>query len=463
MSDRAVSVGQHALRARRGAVRFLPPLPDKLREVDLTLAAERGRVVDAEEIAAYLEADGLSDEVLRGRYGTPGLFDAAEQLYRQAGTGGDLHRRFVTPPPTFPWNRVLRGPLYLLPGLSGLLIARTLGPAATDAFVSAAVFGWGWTATIASVRYAEPFGVPGRALRAVLLVGAVAGAVGGTLVAARHDEVAGILLGPVSVPGVVVGGVVGGAVALSAGAAGVLLALQRTGPYLLAFASPLLAALALSVVPSTGAAAGALLLLAGMPLLSALNATRPAGTLAPQWNTLRRHVLPALLGWMLATTFVLLTARLGAWTLLPLVLGTGLLEGAVWHIQERLQRLARLHVNLRRLRRRGARIVVLGTVLYAAALAGWAFVVPRLAVSIPAQPEAWAFMGVYAGALLLSAWIANHGRVAALSALWALCGVALYALPPTAPLAALATVMTVLAAALTALALHATFDPRSYR
>lgn len=463
MSDGAVSVGQQAIHARRASSRFLPPLPDKLREVDLTLAAERGRVVDAEEIAAYLEADGLSDEVLRGRYGTPGLFDAAEQLYCQGGTGGDLHRRFVTPPPVFPWSRVLRGPLYLLPGLSGLLIARALGPVATDAFVYAAVFGWGWTTTIASVRYAEPFGVPGRAMRAVLLVGSVAGMVGGALVAARHGDVAGALSGTLSGHSVTAGAVVGGVVALSSAAAGILLSLHRTGPYLLAFASPLLAALALLAVPSAGAAGAALLLLAVMPLLSALHATRPAGTLAPRWTTLRRHVPPALLGWTLAMTFVLLTGRLGAWTLLPLVLATGLLEGAVWHIQERLQRLARLHVNLRRLRRRGARIVVLGTVSYAAGLAAWAFVVPRLALSIPALPEAWAFLGLYAGALLLSAWLANHGRLAVLASLWAICGVVLYALPPTAPLAALSTVMTVLTAALTALALHATHDPRSYR
>ncbi|MCD0163526.1 hypothetical protein IHN63_19735, partial [Deinococcus sp. 6YEL10] len=120
-------------------------LPERLREIDLTLAPERERVVDLEEIAAYLESDGLGDEVLRDRYGTAGLFDAAGRLYRQRGTGRALHRPVRTSAPAFPWRTLLRGPLYLLPGLSGLLVAREMGSGAGAAFAFAAAFGWGWS------------------------------------------------------------------------------------------------------------------------------------------------------------------------------------------------------------------------------------------------------------------------------------------------------------------------------
>ncbi|WP_309571071.1 hypothetical protein [Deinococcus sp.] len=457
-----MSANLHSI-AHRAAGAWRTPLPDRLREVDLNLAADRARVVDVEEIAAYLEADGLSDEALRTRYGTAGLFDAAEQLYRQRGTGRALNRRTHVPVPVFPWKRVLRGPLYLLPGLAGLLLARTLGPGATDAFVFAAMFGWGWTTILASLRYADPLAVPGRAMRLALAVGAVVGTVGGALSAALLPGLPEGGWSAVPPETLGLGAVVGGAVALAAGAAGVLLSLHRTFRYLGAFASPLLAAGVVFVSPSTKAALIALALLALMPLLSALNATRPAGTFPATWATLRAHLPQAVTGWMQALVFVLLTTRLGAWTLLPLVLGTGLLEGAVWHVQERLQRLARLSGNLGRLRRAGSPTVLLAAVAFGLVLAGIAYILPRLPLSIPARPDAWVFVGVYGAAMLLTAWLANHRRPGVLSACWALGAVLLLTLLSTASLPALTTVMAVLCAVLAALVLHAAHDPRSYR
>lgn len=438
-------------------------LPDRLREVDLTLAAERARVVDMEEIAAYLEADGLGDEALRTRYGTGGLFDAAEQLYRQRGTGRALDRLATVPLPAFPWNRVLRGPLYLLPGLAGLLVARTLGQGATDAFVFAAMFGWGWTTLLASLRYAEPLGVPGRAMRLAMAVGAGAGVLGGAVGAALLPGMPAGGWSALSPDTVGLGAVVGGTVALSAGAAGVLLSLHRTVRYVGAYASPLLAAVVVYVSPSTGAALAALGLLAVMPLLSALNATRPAGALPATWATLRAHLPQALTGWMQALVFVLLTGRLGAWTLLPLVLGTGLLEGTVWHVQERLQRLARLSPDLERLSRAGSPTVLCGAALFGLVLAGVAYVVPRLPPFLPARPDAWAFVGLYGAALLLTAWLANHRRLTVLTACWAVCAALLLTAFSAASLPALTTGLGLLCAVLSALVLHAAHDPRSYR
>ncbi|WP_370633757.1 hypothetical protein [Deinococcus sp. RIT780] len=441
------------------ADRAADDLPERLREIDLTLAPERERVVDLEEIAAYLESDGLGDEVLRDRYGTDGLFDAAGRLYRQRGTGRALHRPVRTSAPAFPWRTLLRGPLYLLPGLSGLLVARELGSGAGAAFAFAAAFGWGWTMLIAGVRHAEPRSVPGRALRLATLLGGVTGVIGGALAAALSagPELPG--------PGVIASGAaVGGAVALSTGAAGVLLALGRPGLLAGAFASPLLAAGIVSGGPSRTGALLALLLLALVPLLAVLSVTRAPGTLPATWGTLRPHLRHAAYGWSLALTFVLLSGRLGAWTLLPLVVGAGLLEAGVWHAQERLQHAARRSQSLRSLRLAGGPVLPLAAATYALVLAGWVFLAGE--VPIPAwtqpHPDAWMLVPTYGAATLLSAWLANHGQTALLTGLWLLLA-ALLASPLAAPSTPLAVTLLAACAALTALSLRALLDPRSYR
>ncbi len=421
-------------------------LPERLREVDLKLAAERSNAVDAEELAAYLEADGLGDEVLRDRYGTNGLFDAAEMLYRQRGTGRALDRLTVPGAPPFPWQMLLRGPLYLLPGLAGLLIARALGPAADHAFVLAAAFGWGWSMTVAGVRYAEPFAVPGRALRLTLLVSAGAGLLGGGVIAAALGGSGTVLTGTL----------VGGAVALSSGAAGVLLSLGRLGQFAGAFASPLLAAGIVMSLPSRPAALAALALLAAVPVVTALNVTRVRGSLNADWATLRPHLPHAAYGWSMAAAFVALSARLGIWPLLPVILGAGLLEAGVWHVQERLQTAARSVRSLTQLRRVGLPTVLLGAAGYGAALGGGLVALAWFGLPI-ALPTSLTTLALYSAALLLSSWLANQGRTTFLTAVWALGAAALLlGLPP--PLFALFAVLALLAPTLSTLS-----DPRSYR
>ncbi|WP_244898000.1 hypothetical protein [Deinococcus indicus] len=444
------------LRADRAA----GDLPERLREIDLTLAPERERVIDIEEIAAYLESDGLGDEVLRDRYGTAGLFDAAGRLYRQRGTGRALHRPVRTAAPPFPWRTLLRGPLYLLPGLSGLLVAREMGAGAAAAFAFAAAFGWGWTMLIAGVRHAEPRGVPGRALRLATLLGGLTGVLGGGLAAALNAAPDTVTAGVVAS-----GAAVGGAVALSTAAAGVLLALGRAGLFAGAFASPLLAAGIVWAAPSRTGALLALLLLALVPLLTALSVTRASGALPAGWDTLRPHLRHAAYGWALALTFVLLTGRLGAWTLLPLVVGTGLLEAGVRHAQRQLQHAARQSQDLRSLRRAGLPVLPLGAATYALALAGWVFLAGELPVPawMRPHPDAWALVPAYGAAALLSAWLANHGQAALLTGLWLLLAALLAS--PLAPPATPPLTVTLLGfcAVLTVLSLRALLDPRSYR
>ncbi|WP_226342463.1 hypothetical protein [Deinococcus sp. AJ005] len=418
-------------------------LPERLREVDLKLAAERASAVDAEELAAYLEADGLGDEILKDRYGADGLFDAAEMLYRQKGTGRALDHVPAPATPAFPWHMLPRGPLYLLPGLAGLLIAGALGKAAESAFILAAAFGWGWTMTVAGVRYAEPFAVPGRALRTTLLVSAGAGLLGGAAIAAALGG------------DVLIGALVGGAVALSSGAAGVLLSLGQLGQFAGAFASPLLAAGIVMSLPSRGAALFALGLLAAVPTFTALNVTRPRGSLSASLSTLRPHLPHAVYGWAMAAAFVALSLRIGTWPLLPVILGAGLLEAGVWHAQERLQVAARTLRTLPALRRVGLPTVLLSAAGYGLALGAGVLLLSWLR---PLNLNlSLLTVALYSAALLLSSWLANQRRLGFLTVVWALGAAALVlGLPP--PAFALFTLLALLFPTL-----HTLSDPRSYR
>lgn len=424
-------------------------LPERLREVDLKLAADRSSAVDAEELAAYLEADGLGDEVLRDRYGADGLFDAAERLYRQRGTGAALDRVPAPGTPAFPWAMLLRGPLYLLPGLAGLLIAGALGQGAGGqgaeaAFVLAAAFGWGWTMTVAGVRHTEPLAVPGRALRLTLLLSAGAGVLGGAGIAAATggDGLTGAL--------------VGGAVALSSGAAGVLLSLGQSGQFAGAFASPLLAAGIVFALPSRPAALCALALLAAVPTLAALNVTRPRGGVPAGLAALRPHLPHAAYGWAMAAAFVALSARTGTWPLLPVILGAGLLEAGVWHVQERLQVAARTLRTLPGLRRVGLPTVLLGAAAHGLTLGAALALLAALPLPIHLPATALS-VTLYSAGLLLSSWLANQRRLAFLTAVWVLGAAALVlGLPP--PLFALLSLLALLPPTLQTLA-----DPRSYR
>lgn len=463
-----------------------PPgaLPDRLREVDLKLAQEREWVVDALEIASYLEADGLSDESLRGRYNAGGLFQAAELLYAQRGSGRALNRLPAAPLPAFPWHMLLRGPLYLLPGLAGLLITRPLGWGAAAAFTFAAAFGWGWSMTIAGLRYSEPFAVPGRALRAALWLAGVIGTLGGGLTALVLAGADQVLLGAAS----------GGAVALATAASGILLALGRTGLSAGALSLPMLAAAVVqaSVLPSTGAlqvvgslqaaevmqvgaiqvtapAAAAsltvplvaLALLAVSPVWAVLSATRAPGQLPATWAVFRPHLRLATYGWAVALTFVGFSLSLGAWALLPIIVSAGLLEAGVWHAQERLQHAARSLRTLPDLRWRGRVTVPVVTALYAAVL-GLSLVLIRVSGVLPqlgplSVGTQWA-VALLGAAFLLSAWLANQRQVALLLGFWSVAAVLTFTAAVPLPFLTVVLVFILLLSALSALG-----DPRSYR
>lgn len=454
-------------------------LPDRLREADLKMSHERESAVDALEIASYLEADGLSDESLRGRYNAGGLFQAAELLYAQRGSGRALNRLPSAPLPAFPWHMLLRGPLYLLPGLAGLLITRPLGLGAAAAFTFAAAFGWGWSMTIAGLRYSEPFAVPGRAMRAALWLAGVIGVLGGGLTALLLAGADQVLLGVLS----------GGAVALATAAAGILLALGRTGLFAGAFGLPMLAAAVVqaSLLPVSGslqimgqatvqtvrqtatadatvsftAALVGLALLAVSPVWAVLNATRTPGTLPITWAVFRPHLWLAAYGWAMALTFVGFSLRLGAWSLLPVIVSAGLLEAGVWHAQERLQHAARSLRTLSDLRWRGRVTVPVVAALYGGAL-GLTLVLIRVSGLLPQLDDLPAAtqvgVALLGASFLLSAWLANQRQVSALIGLWSAAAILTFtALVPLPVLSAALFLILLL------IALNTLNDPRSYR
>ncbi|AIR96320.1 hypothetical protein [Streptomyces glaucescens] len=191
------------------------------------LADRVGPAVHPYEVAALLEAEGLSASAVSERYGHPNLFSLASALYER------VPRTFPEPPAAAdPWRPdtvrcLLRGLLFALPALAYLLTA-PLWRADRHAAVLmvAGVVSWAWGQALGHRAYLRL--VRGRREAArTLLTGALLGAAVATALAAL--PAAG---GPVTV--------VAAAQSLYLAAAGVLLVLGRER-LLLAALSPLIA------------------------------------------------------------------------------------------------------------------------------------------------------------------------------------------------------------------------------
>ncbi|MDH6622711.1 hypothetical protein M2271_000498 [Streptomyces sp. LBL] len=215
------------------------------------LADRVGPAVHPYEVAALLEAEGMSASLIKERYGHPNLFSLASALYER------VPRTFPEPaPPTDPWRPdtvrcLLRGVLFALPGLAYLLTAPLWNAEEhATALIVAGLVSWAWGQALghrAHLRMATGQREAGR----TLLAGAPVGAALATAIAAL--PAAG---GPVTLA----------AAAQSAylAAAGVLLVLGRER-LLLAGLSPLIVGAAVLPWWEPGA-----LLRAGLPLLALL-------------------------------------------------------------------------------------------------------------------------------------------------------------------------------------------------
>ncbi|MFG2294505.1 hypothetical protein [Streptomyces sp. NPDC048603] len=173
-----------------GSLRDGPLRDEPLRDeaaVD-RLAAEMadriGPAVHPYEVAALLEADGLSADTIRQRYGHPDIFSLAAALYER------VPRVFAEPAPTpDPWRPdtlrcLLRGVLFALPALAYPLTAPLWQPGEhAAALVIAGILSWAWGQALGHRAYARMAAGRREAAR-TLLRGAPLGALLATAAAA---------------------------------------------------------------------------------------------------------------------------------------------------------------------------------------------------------------------------------------------------------------------------------------
>ncbi|MGW1541876.1 hypothetical protein ACWCPM_16865 [Streptomyces sp. NPDC002309] len=211
------------------AIRVPRQGPDE--EAVSSLAAELadriGPAVHPYEVAALLEADGLSASLINERYGHPNLFSLASALYAR------VPRTFPAPPAApDPWRPdtvrcLLRGLLFALPALAYLLTA-PLWPVERYApvLIVAGIASWAWGQALGHRAHLRL--VTGRReASATLLTGSLLGAAVATALAAATAGGAGPVLAAAA------------GQSLYLAAAGVLLVLARER-LLLAALSPLI-------------------------------------------------------------------------------------------------------------------------------------------------------------------------------------------------------------------------------
>jgi hypothetical protein len=141
--------------AVKGVLPVAPPRTplDELRERMTPLCAG---AVDPFEIAAGLEADGLSDQAVERKYGYPDVFALAEELYRQ------VPREPAEPDPLpDPWTtkrstHVVHGLLFGLPALCYPAAAPLLsGGAALPVLVVSMLVSWSLSQGLAYLGYSQ--------------------------------------------------------------------------------------------------------------------------------------------------------------------------------------------------------------------------------------------------------------------------------------------------------------------
>lgn len=292
------------------------PGPDEkaVDELAAELADRIGPAVHPYEVAALLEAEGLSAEVIRHRYGHPNLFSLASALYDR------VPRAFPEPPRAAdPWRPdtvrcLLRGLLFALPVLAYVLTAPLWrADRHAPALIVAGIASWAWGQALGHRAHLRL--VTGRREAArTLLTGSLLGAAVATALGALPAGG-----GPVTA--------VAAAQSLYLAAAGVLLVLGRER-LLLAALSPLVAGAAVLPWWEPGP-----LPRAGLPLLALL------ATLAATAHVLRaglaappapggprprpRLSLPYGLFGLAAAVLVMLEGRQDPYAVIALTLSMG--------------------------------------------------------------------------------------------------------------------------------------------
>ncbi|WP_326783856.1 hypothetical protein [Streptomyces sp. NBC_00151] len=222
------------------------------------LAEGIGPAVHPYEVAALLESEGLTAEIIQERYGHTDLFSLASALYER------VPRTFPEPPrPADPWRPDavrcgLRGALFALPGLAYLLTGRLWHAGRDlDVLVVAGLVSWALGQALghrAHVRMATGRREAGRTLLKGAPLGALAATGAGALFAGSGTAIG-----------------VAAAQSVYLAAAGVLLVLGGER-LLLAALAPLIAGAAALPFGDPGTAGRV-----ALPLLSVLGAASAAG------------------------------------------------------------------------------------------------------------------------------------------------------------------------------------------
>ncbi|MFH7594421.1 hypothetical protein WDV06_04860 [Streptomyces racemochromogenes] len=306
-------------------LRLPGPNEEEVSRLAAELADRVGPAVHPYEVAALLEAEGLSAEVIRERYGHPNIFSLAAALYER------VPRVFPEPArPPDPWRPdtvrcLLRGLLFALPGLAYLLTAPLWDPGRHAAGpVVAGIVSWAWGQALGHRAYLRMVAGRREAAR-TLLVGAPLGAAAATAAGAAAA-------GGTAVTWVVA------AQSLYLGAAGILLVLGRER-LLLAALTPLLAGAAVlpwwepGPVVRTALPAAALLATLGAVahVLRGARAT-PAAADTGARPPLRRSLPYGLFG-LAAAVLVLVEGRSEPYAVIALTVSMGPAEWLLYRFR----------------------------------------------------------------------------------------------------------------------------------
>jgi hypothetical protein len=144
---------------------------DPLDELVDRVRPELGNAVDALQVAAVLESDGISDRGARVEYGYLDVFELAREVYRRLGPALPATPGIASPRSRRDWRDGLRqvshGPLYVLPSAVFPAVMAVVGRRSLVlALVFASGLGWVYAGVTAHAAYRLlGFGRPGAAAR----------------------------------------------------------------------------------------------------------------------------------------------------------------------------------------------------------------------------------------------------------------------------------------------------------